>query len=252
MDFKGKVAVVTGASSGMGFSISDRLASEGMQVALIARSRKPLEVAEEKIRSKGGNAHFFCTDVRDENQVKSMVEDVLEKFGRIDLLVNNAFWAPPGSLETVTEEIWDRTVDTTLKGAFLCTRAVVPHFKETGSGSIVNIGSIASKAGEDKRSPYCAAKWGLEGFTAALREELGKFNIRVHLITPAATDTSSWKEYGVDLTEEQKKRMIPPEVIADAVFWVLDKPQAVLIPEVVIRNFQDPFPGKSSPFEDAD
>jgi 3-oxoacyl-[acyl-carrier protein] reductase len=178
-----------------------------------------------------------------------MARTVLEEFGTVDILVNSAFWGPPASIEDTTEEFWDNTLDTTLKGAFLCAQAVVPIFKRIGAGRIVNIGSLAGKIGEDNRTAYCAAKWGLEGLSAALTEELSRYNIHVHLISPAATDTPWWREVGANLTTQALERMIPADVIAQAVVWVLGQPDQVHIPDIPIYNFRNPFEGKKSPFE---
>ncbi len=118
-----------------------------------------------------------------------------------------------------------------------------------GGGAIVNIGSQAGKVGEDNRTAYCAAKWGLEGLTAALQIELRKDAIKVHLISPGATDTSFWRDNAPGLTSDRLDRFIPPETIADAVLWVLGTPEPVLVSDVSIRNLRDPFEGQGSPFE---
>ncbi len=249
MGLEGRVAIVTGATRGMGRAISDRLAAAGVRVALVARTEAALRETEAQIQAGGGETGAFAADVADRASVEAMVAAVKERFGRIDILVNNAFWGPPGSLERTDEAFWDRTIDTCLKGPYLCTRAVHPVMRAQGSGSIVNIGSQAGKMGEDNRTAYCAAKWGLEGLTAALRIEMAKDGIRVHLISPAATDTSFWRENAPGLTGQQLARFIPPETIADAVHWVLTTPEAVLIPDVSILNARNPFEGQASPFE---
>ena len=249
MQFDGSVAIVTGASRGMGRAISTRLAERGAQVVLTARGEDGLREAETEIQAGGGHAAAFVTDVTDRVSVEAMVAAVWDRYGRIDLLVNCAFWGPPGSLERTDEQFWDRTLDTTLKGPYLCARAVVPAMVERGSGAIVNIGSLAGKIGEDNRTAYCAAKWGLEGLTAALRVELHRQGIRVHLVSPGATDTSFWSENAPGLEADQLERFIPPETVADAVMWVLSTPDAVHVPDVPIHNFRNPFEGKGSPFE---
>lgn len=249
MDPRGSVAIVTGATRGMGRAISTRLAAEGARVVIVARGEEGLRRTETAIRATGGEVAAVASDVTDRASVEAMVAAVLERFGRVDLLVNCAFWGPPGSLTQTDEAFWDRTLDTTLKGPYLCARAVYPTMREQGAGTIVNIGSLAGKVGEDARTAYCAAKWGLEGLTAALQVELHPQGIRVHLISPGATDTSFWTENAPGLTADQRERFIPPESVADAVMWVLSTPESVHVPDVPIHNFRNPFEGKGSPFE---
>jgi 3-oxoacyl-[acyl-carrier protein] reductase len=248
MDIDGKVAMVTGATRGMGYEIAKRLAGEGARVVLVARTEAALQVVAGEIQEEGGTALVAPADITSRPEVTQVVQRAQETLGTVDVLVNNAFWGPPGSLEETTEDFWDRTLDTCLKGPYLCTRAVFPIMRDQGGGRIVNIGSLAGKIGEDNRTAYCAAKWGLEGLTAALQVEMVKHNIYVHLISPAATDTSFWDPY--PLNEEIVGKMIPPRVIAEAVLWVLQQPDQVLIPDVPIHNFRNPFEGKSSPFAD--
>ena len=250
MEPRGSVAIVTGATRGMGRAIAQRLASAGAQVALVARGEDGLRTTEAEIRAAGGGATAFPTDVTDRASVEAMAADVHGRFGRLDLLVNCAFWGPPGSLTRTDEAFWDRTLDTTLKGPYLCARAVYPAMRDRGAGTIVNIGSLAGKIGEDNRTAYCAAKWGLEGLTAALQVELHPQGIRVHLISPGATDTSFWSDNAPGLTVDQLERFIPPESVADAVMWVLSTPEAVHIPDIPIHNYRNPFAGKGSPFEE--
>ena len=249
MELAGKVAIVTGASRGMGNLIALRLAREGVKVSLVGRSLEGLQAAADQVRAEGGQALAISTDIRIADQVESMARQTVDQFGGIDILVNSAFWGPPASIEDTTEAFWDQTLDTTLKGAFLCARAVAPTMKKNGRGRIINIGSLAGKVGEDNRTAYCAAKWGLEGLSAALTEELSRDNIHVHLLSPAATNTPWWREVGAILTSQTLERMIPPEVVAEAVYWVLIQPDQVHIPDVPIYNFRNPFEGRKSPFE---
>jgi NAD(P)-dependent dehydrogenase (short-subunit alcohol dehydrogenase family) len=250
MELDGSVAIVTGATRGMGRAIAGRMAEAGAKVALVARTESALRQTEAEISEAGGEAVGFAADISDRASVEAMAEAVLARFGHIDILVNCAFWGPPGSLEKTDEAFWDRTLDTCLKGPYLCTRAVVPAMRAQRRGAIVNIGSQAGKVGEDNRTAYCAAKWGLEGLTAALRIELAKDDIRVNLISPGATDTSFWSENAPGLTEDQLEHFIPPSTIADAVLWMLTTPDAVLVQDVSIQNYRNPFEGKGSPFED--
>jgi len=248
MKLKRKVAIVTGASSGMGRETSLALAAKGVKVALVSKTESKLRKVEKEIEKINGESLVVPTDVTLANSVKKMAKTVFDHFGRIDILVNSAFWGPPGSLEETNEAFWDKTLDTCLKGPFLCIRNLVPFMRKNGCGRIVNIGSLAGKVGEDNRTAYCAAKWGLEGLSAALREELLRDNIHVHLISPAATDTPFWPASGAKLTPEILERFIPAATIADAIVWVLSQPDQVHIPDIPIYNYRNPFEGKSSPF----
>jgi len=247
MDLANRVAIVTGASRGIGEQISLALALRGVNIALVARKADKLQIVADQIQSGGGHAAVFPCDITNAGEVDAMVVRVLALYGKIDILVNSAFWGPPARIEDTTEELWDKTLDTTLKGSFLCAHAVTPIFKENGGGRIINIGSIAGKFGENNRTAYCAAKFGLEGLSAALTSELTRYNIHVHLITPAATYTPWWIEAGTILTEKTIARMIPPEVIAETVCWVISQPDQVHIPDVPVYNFLDPFEGSDSP-----
>jgi NAD(P)-dependent dehydrogenase (short-subunit alcohol dehydrogenase family) len=247
MDLTNRVAIVTGASRGIGEQTSLALSQRGVKMALVARKKTSLQIVADQIRSKDGQAAIFPSDITNSAQVEAMVAGVIALYGKVDFLVNCAFWGPPARIEDTTEELWDRTLDTTLKGAFLCARAVTPSFKKNGGGRIINIGSKSGKFGEDNRTAYCAAKFGLEGLSAALSSELTRYNIHIHLITPDATHTPWWIEAGAILTEKTISRMIPPEVIAEAVCWVVSQPDQVHIPDVPVYNFLDPFEGSDSP-----
>jgi 3-oxoacyl-[acyl-carrier protein] reductase len=261
MDLRNKVALVTGASSGMGRLIALRLAQAGARLALVGRDPQRLALTADEARllrlealgpqsqAEAGEPLAISADVRLWDEVEQAVKHTVHTFGTVDILVNSAFWGPPASIADTTEEFWDRTLDTTLKGPFLFARAVAPYMQAQRSGRIINIGSKAGKVGEDARTAYCAAKWGLEGLTAALTEELTRYNIHVHLISPAATDTPWWRSVGANLTEQVLERMIPPETVAEAVMWVLSLPDQVHVPDVPVFNFLNPFEGKRSPFE---
>ncbi len=250
MNLKGKTAIVTGASSGMGRATSLALSAQGVRLALVSKTPEKLDAVKGEVKQIGGEAVALPTDVTNAKQVEEMAKKAFQHFGQIDILINSAFWGPPGSLEETTEDFWDRTIDTTLKGPFLCTRSVVPYMRKNGGGRIVNIGSLAGKIGEDNRTAYCAAKWGLEGFSAALREELLRDNIHVQLVSPAATDTPFWPSSGAKLTPEILERFIPVETIADTIVWVISQPDQVHIPDIPVYNFRNPFEGKNSPFAD--
>jgi 3-oxoacyl-[acyl-carrier protein] reductase len=250
MELKNRVVIITGASGGIGRCIAEALAKRNARLTLVGRDLDKLQEVAQNVRKNGGEALVQTCDIRSQSEAERMVAATVQRYGTVDILVNSAFWGPPASLEKTTEELWDQTIDTTLKAPYLCTRAVVPILKAKGEGRIVNIGSRAGKTGEDNRTAYCAAKWGLEGLSAAMSVELLKYNIHVHMISPAATDTPWWRSSDAVLTQEVLDRMIPPEVIAETVVMVLSQPDQVHIPDVPIYNFRNPFEGKGSPFED--
>ena len=193
MKLQNKAIIVTGASSGIGLETVKMLAADGAKVALAARSMDKLEKAATELAADGATAIVVPTDVTRQADCRALVQATQDAFGRIDVLVNNAGFAPPASIQETTEEIWDATLDVCLKGVYLMTRAALPVMLDQGEGgTVVNISSVAGKNGYENRSAYCAAKWGLHGFTEALRAELDGQNIHFHLICPAAVASPWW------------------------------------------------------------
>ncbi len=243
MKLENKVVVVTGASSGIGVEIAGVLAAEGAKIVLAARSMDKLETVAADLAATGTSTIVVPTDVTREADCRALVKATVDAFGTIDVLVNNAGDGPPASLLDTTEEIWDRTIDVCLKGVYLMTRAVVGHMLENRGGSIVNISSVAGKAGFGNRSAYCAAKWGVQGFSEAIRAELDDQGIRVHLVCPGAVATSWWGRTNEAQPDEVLQRMIRPEEVAEAVRWVLTQPDRLQIDEVVIKTHRSPWQG---------
>jgi NAD(P)-dependent dehydrogenase (short-subunit alcohol dehydrogenase family) len=188
MELRDKVAIVTGASQGIGRAISIALAKEGASVVLASRNEAKLEETAQIIKSNGGTSLKIRTDVSKEVEVKNMVQKTLETFGTIDILVNNSGIAgPTARCEDVTLEEWEETMAVNLRGPFLCCKYVIPTLKAKKSGRIIHIGSISSKRPLQNRTPYTTSKMGLIGFNRTLAVELGPFNITVNLICPGAT-----------------------------------------------------------------
>lgn len=191
-DFSGKVALVTGASSGIGRATAEMLAANGARVAInFHRNQDGAEAARAKITGAGGSALAIQADVRQAGGVQSLVEKTVNEFGPIDILVNNA-----GSLVErlrildLTEERWDEVIDLNLKSAFLCCKAVAASMMERKTGAIVNVSSIAGRTGGALGSiHYSTAKGGLITFTKGLAKELAPFGIRVNAVSPGVIDT---------------------------------------------------------------
>lgn len=191
-DFSGKVALVTGASSGIGRATAEMLAANGARVAInFHRNQDGAEAARAKITGAGGSALAIQADVRQAGGVQSLVEKTVNEFGPIDILVNNA-----GSLVErlrildLSEERWDEVIDLNLKSAFLCCKAVAASMMERKTGAIVNVSSIAGRTGGALGSiHYSTAKGGLITFTKGLAKELAPFGIRVNAVSPGVIDT---------------------------------------------------------------
>ena len=190
----GAIAIVTGASEGIAEEIAKTLAREGASVALVSRSLARVQRVAGEIESAGGVALALQADVGVAEDVRRMAKAVLERWGRIDVLVNGVggFRGKAG-IEDITEAQWDEVMTVNMKSAFLCAQAVVPAMKAQGSGRIVNIGSQAGSAPNphaDSFLPYGAAKAGLTGFTKHLAKQLGPFGITVNMVSPGTTLTA--------------------------------------------------------------
>ena len=190
----GKVAIVTGASRGIGRAVALMFAREGAAVTLVAPPHTGLEVMVEFLQAEGHRVHAAPTDVAREADVNRMVQTTLDAFGRIDILVNNAGVLYLRSLQDTPPEIWNTVLGVNLTGPFLCCQAVVPHMRAVGGGSIINVTSNAGRAGFANESAYCASKWGLEGLTQALALELQADNIAVNSLVPGVATAPTGPE----------------------------------------------------------
>jgi len=210
MSMKGRVALVTGGSYGLGEATATLLASRGALVALSARSVSDLERVAKKIRADGGHALVVPCDVRDAVQVEQMVARAIEEWGRLDVLINNAGLGTPNvPVEKTSLEEWDSTLDFNLKSAFLCTRATVPIMKKQAYGRIVNVSSFAGRNfSRFLGSPYSAAKAGMIGFTRHMAMELGPYGICVNVIAPTLILTKRAKVMWEALSEEERQNII--------------------------------------------
>lgn len=192
----GKVAIVTGGSRGMGRSYCERFAEEGAKVALIYRSND--EAAENvvtTIADKGGSSKSYRCDVTSPKEIDDTFAKIAKDFGGIDILVNNAGIYLLTPIGETTEEVWDRQINSSLKGNFFCIQSAVPYMKKRGGGKIINIGSIAGEHGQAGSSGYCAAKGATKLLTKALCLELREHNIQVNTLSPGCIETDMNKAY---------------------------------------------------------
>jgi len=241
MDLDETVTILTGASGGIGRAIAHHLADRRGRVVLVARHPGPLAELADAVRVRGGGAASVAGDVADGYAARVAVATAMDRFGRIDTLVNAAGFGPPLPLVELTKPIWDATIDSCLTGAYLMSRAVLPTLLAAGRGRIVNVSSIAGRVAEANRTAYCAAKWGLEGFSAALRQELEGTGVRVHVLNPGAVATGWWDTTDDPQPARVLDRMMTPDDVARTLVWTLTQPDHLQIDEVVLRNATSPW-----------
>ncbi len=223
-----EVVVVTGAGKGIGKEIAFEFAKEGLLVAICARTLENIKKVEKDIKERGGKALALACDVGDEKEVQKFMNKVSEN-GNIKVLVNNAGIAFTGPVSSLDSSKWEETIRVNLTGAFLVTKYAL-KFMDEGS-HIFNIASNAAKTGFPNWSAYCASKFGLLGFTNALREEVRGLGIKVTAIIPGPTDTPLWD--GIT-GEWDREKMINPEDVARMIVNVYKQPKITLTEEVLM------------------
>jgi NADP-dependent 3-hydroxy acid dehydrogenase YdfG len=241
MNVDGAVTIVTGASGGIGQAIAVALGERKGRVVAVARRPAPLADTARAIADGGGDAVTVTGDVTDADTAHAAVETALDRFGRIDMLVNAAGFGPPAPLLEVTRDVWDATIGSCLTGLYVMTRAVLPTLLGQRAGRIVNVSSVAGKGAEANRTAYCAAKWGVEGFSAALRHELAGTGVRLHVLNPASVATEWWATTGDPQTPGVLDRMLAPSDVADTLLWILAQPDRVQIDDIGIHNAVNPW-----------
>jgi 3-oxoacyl-[acyl-carrier protein] reductase len=190
MDLAGHAVIVTGAGRGLGRELGLAFASAGADTALFSRSREPLLETEDQARREGARTLAVAGDVTDPEQVQSMVDRVMETFGRVDVLVNNAaIIGPPRFLEDADPEAWRRIVETNLNGPCFCARAVLPRMLKQGRGRIINVSSGLARMAFPRFSGYCSTKAGLEQMTRCLAEEFSGTGVLACALDPGVMDT---------------------------------------------------------------
>jgi 3-oxoacyl-[acyl-carrier protein] reductase len=205
------VCMITGAGTGIGRATALMLAKQQAALILCGRRLEPLQETARMAEELGGRALALQTDVRDAAQVKQAVETAVQRFGRIDALVNNAGIGLKKPLLEMTEAEWNDVMDTNLKSAFLCSRAVLPAMSQAGHGVIVNVSSVLGKEGIADMSAYCAAKFGMIGVTESLARELRPRGIRVYAVCPDGTYTDLHRQL---VGDEIARTAMPPEKVA--------------------------------------
>lgn len=232
----GQVALITGAGRGIGAAISRTLASLGARVILCGRSRDSLEATAAAINNQDGQASVMECDVTDLRSVELMAERVDRTFGRLDILVNNAgIGGTGGPLHQLAPEVWDDVLNTNLRGVYYCIRSFAPMMIRARSGHIVNISSISGKNALPNGAAYAASKWGLNGLTYSVAEELRTYNVRVSVVCPGSTHTNFSPHPG-----KSEEKMLQPDDIAFAVAMIVTQAPRSFASEIILRPTQKP------------
>ena len=228
--------MVTGAGRGIGAAIARKLAQQGASVVVCGRSREPLERTAQAITGSGGRAHVVECDVTSSNSVQKLASFVGQTFGRIDILVNNAgVGGFGGPLHQLPPDSWEKVLNTNLRGVFYCIRSFAPMMIEARSGHIINISSLAGKNALPNGAAYAASKWGLNGLTYSVAEELRSYGIRVSVVCPGSVDTDLSPHTGKD-----PQKMLQPEDVAHVVATLVTQAPQSFVSEVLLRPTQKP------------
>jgi 3-oxoacyl-[acyl-carrier protein] reductase len=232
----GQAAVVTGAGRGIGAAIAHALASLGATVVLCGRTRSALESAAQSITGAGGKSEAIVCDVTSLQSVEAAAKRVESLLGRVDILVNNAgVGGFGGPLHQLPPDSWEQILNTNLRGVYYTTRAFAPMMIRARSGQIINISSLAGKNALPNGAAYAASKWGLNGLSYSLAEELRVHNIRVAVICPGSTNTDLSPHAGKD----HSKMLQPGDVAHTVVMLVTQAPQS-FVSEILLRPTQKP------------
>jgi NAD(P)-dependent dehydrogenase (short-subunit alcohol dehydrogenase family) len=245
MKLDGRVALITGGNSGIGRATAALLATEGAAVALTGRNQERGEQVAQAIEDDGGEAMFVRSDVRVAIECRQSVEKTLERFGRIDVLFNNAGVFHPKTVPECTEQEWDETIDSSLKGAFLMSKYALPSMIERGSGSIIHCSSGWGILGGDQAAAYCAAKGGLVVMAKAMAIDHGPDGIRVNCVCPGDVQTPmlpddaekrgiSWEDYVAGASNRPLGRIGTPEEIARAVLFLASDDSSFVTGEALV------------------
>jgi len=234
MLLKDRIAIITGGGRGIGKAISELYAQEGACVVVAARTEEQIDAVARAIREKGGRALPLMADVTDTADIKRMVEETTREFGRIDVLINNAGYAPPQEkIMNYDDEEWDKTLEVNLRAPYLCTKAALPGMIERKYGTIINLSSGLGKVGAAEFAAYCASKHAIIGFTKTLAMETGHLGITANVICPGPVKTEMLDHTSEEFVSARVektviKRLVYPEEIAGmAVYLASDYARAI-------------------------
>jgi NADP-dependent 3-hydroxy acid dehydrogenase YdfG len=239
-NIQGKVVVITGASSGLGEATARLLSAEGALVVLGARREERLKALADELTKGGGKVLTIATDVTKRDQVKHLVDEAVKKFGRIDVIINNAGLMPQSLLERLLVDEWDRMIDVNIKGVLYGIAAALPYMKQQKSGHIINVSSVAGHKIRPGATVYAATKHAVRALSEGLRMEVKPYNIRTTIISPGAIDTElpntiTDPETAQRINQFYKDNAIPADSFARTVLFAMSQPENVDINEILFR-----------------
>ena len=227
-----KIAIITGAGTGIGKGIARAFAAEGAVLVIASRNRRNLESAAVDLRRSGATVLVAPTDVTREAEVVALFEKTMDKFGRVDILVNNAGVADGGPIEELTLETWQHVIDVNLTGAFLCTREAMKVMKNRRGGRIINIGSISAQAPRMHMAPYVASKYGLVGLTRSTALEGREFGISASCLHPG--NVAIERRESSDAPQDQEPMMKPDDIAVAALTMAVLPPNVNMLESIVL------------------
>ena len=244
-NIKGKVVVITGASSGLGEATARLLSSQGASVVLAARRADRIAALAKQLEDDGGKALAVTTDVTDRQQVKQLVDKTVEAFGKVDVMLNNAGLMPLAPLEELKTDEWDQMIDVNLKGVLNGIAAALPHMKAQKSGHFINVSSVYGHKLGPAATVYCATKFAVRALSEGLRQEVKPYNIRTTVISPGAVATEllehiSDKEIQAETKEFVGQIAVPAETFARMVAFAINEPAEVDVNEILFRPTAQP------------
>lgn len=240
-----KVAVITGASSGIGKAIAKYLASQGVLVSLGARRMDKLEELQSQITNQWGKATLHLTDVTQKDSVEGLIQHTLDTFGKVDVMINNAGVMLLSKLEELRFEEWNAMIDTNLKGMLYGVGAALPYFKTRQEGHFINVSSLSGHRVDPTSAVYSATKFAVRALSEGLRQEIKPYNIRTTIISPGIIQSeltqSITDPYAKEMVKSMEGMAISPDAIAHAVGYAMSQPQDTDISEMIIRPTAQPY-----------
>ena len=239
-NIEGKVVIITGASSGLGEAAARHLADKGASLALAARRTERIEGLAEEITNNGGEALAVTTDVTEREQVQALVDDAVDAFGRVDVMLNNAGLMPLSPLERLNVNEWDQMIDVNVKGVLYGIAAALPYMQEQASGHIINVSSVAGHVVHPGSAVYAATKHAVRALSEGLRQEVKEYGLRTTVISPGAVDTElpesvSEKDVAEGVHALYDEHAVPADSFARAVAFAIEQPEEVDINEILYR-----------------